>query len=79
MLLWLPFAQEPGGGLIVLPNAFTVVNRARDRGTGGAASPTGYLSECCIRRKLVDWPLTASSLPDLFRRAASYVDRDPQG
>jgi len=72
------FSQEPGGGLIVLPNTFTVVNRehivlqaARFR------IPAIYPSVYFIQAGgLASYGVDVA---DLFRRAASYVDRVLKG
>jgi putative ABC transport system substrate-binding protein len=71
-------SQEPGGGLIVLPNTFTVVNRehivlqaARFR------IPAIYPSVYFIQAGgLASYGVDVA---DLFRRAASYVDRVLKG
>jgi len=71
-------AQEPGGGLIVTPSGFTAVNRHR------------IASQAMRLRIPAMFPGVASveagglasygvDLPDMFRRAASYVDRIRKG
>ena len=71
-------AQEPGGGLIVLPNAFTVVNRARIVAQAARFRlPAIYPSVAFVQAGgLASYGV---ELPDLFRRAASYVDRILKG
>ena len=71
-------SQEPGGGLIVLPNAFTVVNRARIVAQAARFRlPAIYPSVAFVQAGgLASYGV---ELPDLFRRAASYVDRVLKG
>jgi putative ABC transport system substrate-binding protein len=71
-------AQEPGAGLIVLPNAFTVVNRARIVAQAARFRiPAIYPSVAFVQAGgLASYGV---ELPDLFRRAASYVDRVLKG
>jgi putative tryptophan/tyrosine transport system substrate-binding protein len=71
-------AQEPGGGLIVLPNAFTVVNRARIVAQAARFRiPAIYPSVAFVQAGGL--ACYGVELPDLFRRAASYVDRILKG
>ena len=72
------FAQEPGGGLIVLPTAIN--NIARDRIFSLAARhrlPTVYpFRHYATGGGLMSYGFDT---PDLFRRGASYVDRILKG
>jgi putative tryptophan/tyrosine transport system substrate-binding protein len=73
-----PIAQEPGGGLIVMPNAFTVVNRHR---IASQATRLG-IPAMFPGATFVEAGGLASygvDVPDMFRRAASYVDRILKG
>jgi putative ABC transport system substrate-binding protein len=71
-------AQEPGAGLIVLPNAFTVVNRARIVAQAARFRiPAIYPSVAFVQAGGLT--CYGVELPDLFRRAASYVDRILKG
>jgi putative ABC transport system substrate-binding protein len=45
------FAREPNGGLIVLPDAFTLTNRRVDRRNGSAAPLAGDLSVPLLRHE----------------------------
>jgi putative ABC transport system substrate-binding protein len=71
-------AGSPGGGLIVMPNVFTISNK--ERITAQAARyriPTVYpLRSFAQAGGLLAYGV---DLPDLFRRAASYVDRILKG
>jgi putative tryptophan/tyrosine transport system substrate-binding protein len=72
------FAQEPGGGLIVLPTAIN--NVSRDRIFSLAARhrlPAVYP----FRHYATDGGLMSYGFdtPDLFRRGASYIDRILKG
>jgi putative ABC transport system substrate-binding protein len=62
--------REPGGGLVVMPDAFTVVHR-------GNNVPAVYaLPEAVRDGGLLSYGV---DLVDNFRRAASYVDRILRG
>ena len=71
-------AQRPGGGVLVMPNAFTIANR--ERIVAQAARylvPTIYpLRQFVTAGGLLSYGNVAT---DLFRRAASYVDRILRG
>src|SRR6266550_1808128 len=78
MLLWLPSHKNLGVALIVTPSGFTAVNRHR------------IASQAMRLRIPAMFPGVASveagglasygvDLPDMFRRAASYVDRILKG
>jgi putative tryptophan/tyrosine transport system substrate-binding protein len=73
-----PFVREPGAGMIVLPSGFTVVNREKIAAlaaqyrlpaiySNGAAAESGGLVSY------------GTDTLDLYRRAASYVDRILRG
>jgi putative ABC transport system substrate-binding protein len=71
-------AQRPGGGVLVMPNAFTIANRERI-----VAQAARYLVPTIYPLRTF---VTAGGLlsygnvtTDLFRRAASYVDRILRG
>ena len=67
-------AREPGGGLIVLPDPFTA---AQGRLIGELAARFQLPAIYPFRFMLVDGGLASYgvNIPDLFRQAASYVDR----
>jgi putative ABC transport system substrate-binding protein len=72
------FAQEPGGGLIVLPTALNAVERSRiisSAARGGLPAMYGF------RFYATDGGLMSYGIDtiDLFRRSASYVDRILRG
>jgi putative tryptophan/tyrosine transport system substrate-binding protein len=71
-------AQEPGGGLIVTPNAFTVVNRHRIASQATRLRiPAIYPSPRFVEAGgLASY---GTDVLDIFRRAASYVDRILKG
>jgi putative tryptophan/tyrosine transport system substrate-binding protein len=71
-------SQEPGGGLIVLPNAFAVVNREHIVSQAARFRiPAIYPSTAFIQAGgLASYGVDVA---DLFRRAASYVDRILKG
>jgi ABC-type uncharacterized transport system substrate-binding protein len=72
------FGQEPGGGLIVLPDVFTSTNRdAIIASASQYCVPAVYPYPFFARRGgLMSYGI---DLPDLFRRSASYVDRILRG
>jgi putative tryptophan/tyrosine transport system substrate-binding protein len=71
-------AQEPGGGLIVTPNGFTVVNRYRIASQATRLRiPAVYPSHIFVEAGGLASYGTDSA--DMFRRAASYVDRILKG
>ena len=67
-------AREPGGGLIVLPDPFTT---AQGKLIGELAARFQLPAIYPFRFMLVDGGLASYGVntPDLFRQAASYVDR----
>jgi putative ABC transport system substrate-binding protein len=70
--------SEPGGGLVVLPNVFTGVHRATIiTATARNKVPAIYYRSYFVR----DGGLLSYGVDpvDLFRRAASYVDRILRG
>ena len=71
-------AQSPDGGLIVMPNAFTDANRERIVALAARFRiPTVYPSVIFVKGGgLLCY---ASDVTDMFRRAASYVDRILKG
>jgi putative ABC transport system substrate-binding protein len=71
-------AQEPGGGLIVMPSAFTAVNRHRIASQATRLRiPAVYPSAASVEAGgLASYGV---DLADMFRRAASYVDRILKG
>src|SRR5262245_44264979 len=72
------FGQEPGAGLIVLPDVFTSTNRdAIITSASQYRVPAVYPYPFFARRGgLMSYGI---DLPDLFRRSASYVDRILRG
>jgi putative ABC transport system substrate-binding protein len=70
--------REPGGGLVVMPDAFTTVNRASIiSATARNKVPAVYaISESPRDGGLLSY---GADLVDSFRRAASYVDRILRG
>jgi putative tryptophan/tyrosine transport system substrate-binding protein len=71
-------ARSPGGGLIVMPNVFTVTNRERIVVQAARYQiPTVYPQTPFVQAGgLLSYGV---DVPDLFRRAASYVDRILKG
>jgi ABC-type uncharacterized transport system substrate-binding protein len=72
------FAQEPGGGLIVLPTALNAVQRNRIFSSAARGNlPAMY----AFRFYATDGGLMSYGIDtvDLFRRSASYVDRILKG
>jgi putative ABC transport system substrate-binding protein len=71
-------AREPGGGLVVMPDLFTVVHRAPIILAAARNSvPAVYgLSDYARDGGLLSY---GADLVDLFRRAATYVDRILRG
>jgi putative ABC transport system substrate-binding protein len=72
------FGREPGGGLVVMPDTFTVVHRARIISAAARNNvPTVYQISTFAR----DGGLLSygPNLVDIWRRAASYVDRILRG
>ena len=72
------FARTPGGGIIVLPDVFNTVNRetivaAAARGRLPAIYPYRYY---ILSGGLISYGL---EITDLYRRAASYIDRILKG
>jgi putative tryptophan/tyrosine transport system substrate-binding protein len=72
------FAQQPNGGLVVLPDAFTVPNgqailEAATRNKLPAVYPYRFFANS---GGLVSYGI---DVPDLFRRSAEYVDRILRG
>jgi putative ABC transport system substrate-binding protein len=66
--------REPGGGIVVMPDIFTVVHRAPIISAAARNNvPTVYQMSTFVR----DGGLLAygPDVLDLFRRAATYVDR----
>jgi putative ABC transport system substrate-binding protein len=72
------FAREPGGGMIVVPDTFNVANRVQIIGLAAKHSlPAVYTNVLHTRSNgLISY---GPDTPDLFRRAASYVDRILKG
>ena len=72
------FAQEPGGGLIVLPTALNAVQRNR---IFSSAARGGLPAMYAFRFYATDGGLMSYGIDtvDLFRRGASYVDRILRG
>ena len=72
------FAQEPGGGLIVLPTALNAVQRNR---IFSSAARGGLPAMYAFRFYATDGGLMSYGIDtvDLFRRSASYVDRILKG
>ena len=72
------FATEKNGGLIVLPGAFTAAHRVA---IIGAAREHGLPAVYPFRYFAADGGLIAygSNRPDIFQRAAGYVDRILKG
>jgi putative tryptophan/tyrosine transport system substrate-binding protein len=72
------FAQEPGGGLIVLPTALNAVERNR---IFSSAVRGGLPAMYAFRFYATDGGLMSYGIDtvDLFRRSASYVDRILKG
>jgi putative ABC transport system substrate-binding protein len=70
--------REPGGGLVIVPNAFTSVHRASIIFAAARNNlPTVYwLSDFARDGGLLSY---GSDLVDTWRRAASYVDRILRG
>ena len=70
--------REPGGGLVVLPGAFNVLHRAAIISAAARNNvPAVYWQSNFAREGgLLSYGV---DLPDLFRRAASYVDRILRG
>ena len=71
-------AREPGGGLIVVPDIFNIANRAQIIGLAAKGGlPAIYPSALHTRSGgLISY---GPDTPDLFHRAASYVDRILKG
>jgi putative tryptophan/tyrosine transport system substrate-binding protein len=71
-------AREPGGGLMVVPDIFTVANRVQIIGLAAKHSlPAVYPSRLWTTNNgLMSY---GPDTPDLFRRAAGYVDRILKG
>ena len=72
------FAQEPGGGLIVLPTALNAIERTRIFSSAARGRlPAMY----AFRFYATDGGLMSYGIDtvDLFRRSASYVDRILKG
>jgi hypothetical protein len=69
-----PVWREPGGGLIVMPDAFTIV---LPRAIVALAAQHHFPAIYPYRDEVVDGGLMSYGVDtvDLFRRAASYVDR----
>jgi putative ABC transport system substrate-binding protein len=72
------FAQQPGGGLIVLPTAFNNISRKR---IFALAAHHRLPAIYPFRHYAADGGLLSYGFdtPDLFRRAASYIDRILKG
>jgi putative tryptophan/tyrosine transport system substrate-binding protein len=71
-------AREPGGGLIVIPDIFNIANRALIIGLAAKGGlPAIYPS--ALHTKSGGLLSYGPDTPDLFRRAASYVDRILKG
>jgi putative ABC transport system substrate-binding protein len=71
-------AQRPGGGLLVMPNAFTFVNRERIVAQAARYHiPTVYPWVDFVRAGGLLY--YGVDVPNMFRRAASYVDRILRG
>ena len=70
--------REPGGGLVVPPDAFTFTHRASTISAAARNNvPAVYwLSAFAREGGLLSYGV---DLPDLYRRAASYVDRILRG
>jgi putative ABC transport system substrate-binding protein len=72
------FAREPSGGIIVVPDIFTLVNRFQIIGLAAKHRlPAVYPS--ALHTKSNGLMSYGPDTPDLFRRAASYVDRILKG
>jgi putative ABC transport system substrate-binding protein len=71
-------AREPGGGLVVMPGVFTVAHRASIISAAARNNvPTVYpLSEAARDGGLLSY---GDDRVDIFRRAATYVDRILRG
>ena len=72
-------SQEPGAGLIVLPQHFRRCELRTHCVAGGAVSHTGYLSECCIHPSWWTGLLRASTRRTCSGALLSYVDRVLKG
>jgi putative ABC transport system substrate-binding protein len=72
------FAGQPGGGMVVVPDIFTVANRVRIIALAAKHKlPAVYPHALHTRDNgLISY---GPDTPDLFRRAASYVDRILKG
>jgi putative tryptophan/tyrosine transport system substrate-binding protein len=72
------FEREPGGGMIVVPDIFNVANRVQIIGLAAKHRlPAVYTNVLHTRSNgLISY---GPDTPDLFRRAASYVDRILKG
>jgi putative ABC transport system substrate-binding protein len=71
------FGREPGGGLLIMPEAFTALHRDRSLGGRSTRMPAIYPWDHFARAGgLVSY---GSNFPDLARRAGSYVDRVLKG
>jgi putative ABC transport system substrate-binding protein len=70
--------REPGGGLVVIPDVFTLAHRAPLISAAARNNvPAVYAYSCYVR----DGGLLSygNDLTDIFRRGASYVDRILRG
>jgi len=74
----LALGREPGGGLVVMPDAFTQAHRASIilAASGNNVPAVYYTSEIARDGGLLSY---GADQVDLFRRAASYVDRILRG
>jgi putative ABC transport system substrate-binding protein len=70
--------SEPGGGLVVMPEGFTIAHRAPIISAAARNNvPAVYgISECARDGGLLSY---GADLVDPYRRAASYVDRILRG
>ena len=73
------FARHSNSGLVILSDAFVVVHRELDHGTGGASPPSRNLPVPLLSPRRVGWYPTGLIVDDSYRRVAAYVDRILRG